>query len=286
MKQTSKRVLIGLVAVVIAVLAIALWLAFQGTEPANQPTSNSAEHVATSQSDSSSKAAMNTHYALESIETKVVAALSATVDQIHRIGPLSWNIDEAFLVGSQGTTELWGTCGQCCIANTLNLVTGSAYTEADIVAFTLEQGLCEPETGGMSLDHMVDAYDKLLPNDSMGVFCSDYDYAPTIDGLAARLEYGLILNVSVYGEMMREGGHIGEGEIPGTHWIVLHSVDREPDGSVAGFGIIDSASSITYLTAQELSDIYYGHDGTTITDPTCIQIFGRATRTKTLIESS
>ena len=302
MRQAKTHTLIGLIATVIVVLAVMLLPACQGAEPANQPSSSSSERASVSQGYSSYiidinklrngyyeqdgvspdlrgtmpyEAAINAYKAIRRIEKKTATLALVAIEPTRLYKPLSWNIDEAQLVGRQGTTALWGTCGQCCIANTLNLVTGSDFTEADIVSFTLDQGLCVPETGGMTLDDIANAYVKLLPRGRMDVFGYGGDYAPTIEGLAARLEYGMILNVSVYGEMMREGGHTGEGEVSGTHWIVLHSVDRAADGSVAGFGIIDSASSITYLTAQELSDIYYGHDGTTITDPSCVQIYGR-----------
>ena len=42
------------------------------------------------------------------------------------IVPLSWDISSSYIVGEQGKAGLWGTCGECVIANTLNLVTGSA----------------------------------------------------------------------------------------------------------------------------------------------------------------
>ena len=190
------------------------------------------------------------------------------------IVPLEWDASTAQLVGRQGSAGLWGACGECAIANTLNLVTGSVCTEADIVDYTLEQGLCDPATGGMTLDDMADAYSGLLPLDRMDVHGYAGDYAPTIDEMATLLDAGIILNASVYGEMMREGGHTGEGDIHGTHWLVLHRADRAPDGTVAGFGIIDSASDTTYLSAQKLADVYYGHDGTTILDPACVEVYG------------
>ena len=68
--------------------------------------------------------------------------------------PLSWDVTQAHLVGRQGTTALWGACGECAVANSLNLVTGSAYSEADIVYFALDHGLCDPSTGGMTLQNM------------------------------------------------------------------------------------------------------------------------------------
>ena len=215
------------------------------------PSATADSHVTTSVAESAASA----------------AAISAQGDPERKQVPLEWNIEEAFLVGRQGTTPLWGACGECCIANTLNLVTGSTRTESEIVDYVLENNLCVPETGGMTLDDMVDAYTGLLPHDSLDVLGFGGDYAPTLDDMAARLENGIILNVSVYGEMMREGGHTGEGE-------VAHGVERNDDGSVAGFDIVDSASDTTYLTAQELSDIYYGHDGTTIKDPCCVEVFG------------
>lgn len=187
--------------------------------------------------------------------------------------PLAWDAATAHTVGRQGTTPLWGTCGECVIANTVNMVTGSSYSEADIVDFVVEYGLCDPATGGMTNTDMLDTYEAFLPLDAMSTEGRSYEWAPTPNEMAKMLQNGIILNISVYGEMMREGGHTGEGEIPGTHWILLHGVDIAEDGSVRGFEIVDSASDITYLTAQDLAAIYYGHDGTTITDPASIAVF-------------
>ena len=197
-----------------------------------------------------------------------------SIGQYKVLVPLSWDVSSTYIVDAQGKAGLWGTCGQCVIANTLNLVTGSAYTEADIVDFTVQRNLCDKLSGGMSLDNMVAAYEELLPHDTLGMRVGFWKDAPTIDEMADLLENGIILNVSVDGEMMREGGHTGEGDIYGTHWILLYSTDRAADGSLIGFWIIDSGSNREYLSAEELSNIYYGHDGTTIIDPTCIQIFG------------
>lgn len=188
--------------------------------------------------------------------------------------PLYWDVNSSYIVGMQGKAGLWGTCGECVIANTLNLVTGSAYTEADIVDYVTQRGLCDPTSGGMTIDDMMAVYKRLLPRNTIDAHASAWEDAPSIATMADMLDNGIILNVSVYGEMMREGGHTGEGDINSSHWILAHHADRAADGSVAGFWIIDSASSRQYLTAEELSNIYYGHDGTTIIDPLCIEVFG------------
>lgn len=226
--------------------------------------------------------------AVSSIET-VLSAVAQGADDLQGAGesgtdpgysrpasfePLQWDVAGARLVGRQGSAGLWGTCGECAIANTLNLACGSALTEAEVTASVLERGLCDPETGGMTLDDMADAYSALLP-DGLDAHGYGGDYAPTPDEMADLLDSGILLNASVYGEMMREGGHAGEGEVTGTHWLVLHRADRAPDGTVEGFGIVDSASDATHLTAQELADVYYGRDGTVITDPCCIEVYGR-----------
>ena len=190
------------------------------------------------------------------------------------IVPLSWDVSSSYIVGEQGKAGLWGTCGECVIANTLNLVSGSAYTEADIVDYVTQRKLCDPTSGGMTMDDMMAVYEQLLPRDSMAANVSAWEDAPTITAMADLLDQGIILNVSVYGEMMREGGHTGEGDIYGSHWIVVHHADRSADGGVLGFWIIDSSSTIEYLTVEELSNIDYGHDGTTILDPSCIEVFG------------
>lgn len=201
------------------------------------------------------------------------------IERYKMIVPLSWDVSSSYIVGEQGKAGLWGTCGECVIANTLNLVTDSAYTEADIVDYVTQRKLCDPTSGGMTMDDMLAVYKQLLPRNSMAAHVSAWEDAPTITAMANLLDKGIILNVSVYGEMMREGGHTGEGDVYGSHWIVVHCADRAADGSVLGFWIIDSSSTIEYLTAEELSNIYYGHDGTTILDPSCIEVFGWKYRT-------
>ena len=187
--------------------------------------------------------------------------------------PLSWTLEGTPICENQGTTYLWGTCGECVIANTLNLVTGSSYSEADIVAYVTSAGLCDMSSGGMTLNNMADAYVHYLPED-MDVFGYGGSYAPTIEEMADKIESGKILNVSVYGEMMREGGHTGEGDVYGTHWILAHGVRRDAGGNLLGFEILDPASPASYISASDLHDVYYGHDGTKILDPSCIQVFG------------
>lgn len=188
--------------------------------------------------------------------------------------PLHWDASQASLVGRQGSAGLWGTCGECVIANTLNILTRSEYSEADLVNYVLEHGLCDPGSGGMDINQMALTYVDLLPSSYMDVYGWGGSYAPNIDTIAEWLDKGRFVNISVYGEMMREGGHTGEGEVYSTHWLALTGVHRNEDGSVAGFDIVDSASSATYIDADRLAEIYYGHDGTTILDPSVIMIYG------------
>ena len=104
--------------------------------------------------------------------------------------------------------------------------------------------------------------------------CREYLYR-TRQGEAAELAQ----HQQRSGEDPSVSRHTGEGDVYGSHWIVVHCADRAADGSVLGFWIIDSSSTIEYLTAEELSNIYYGHDGTTILDPSCIEVFGWKYRT-------
>ncbi len=187
--------------------------------------------------------------------------------------PIPRDPSTATTVGRQGQTGLWGTCGECVIGNTLNLALKRSYSEADIVNFVLENGLCVPETGGMTLYQMVDAYDKLLANTSLQIFGYGDIYAPELIEVADKIDHGYLINMSVYGEMMREGGHTGEGDTETTHWILVHTVLRNPDNTIAGFGITDSASNITTISLEDLQHIYRGYAGTNLIDSSVIEIF-------------
>ncbi len=176
-------------------------------------------------------------------------------------------------VGRQGQAGLWGTCGECVIGNTLNLALNQSFTEADIVNYVMEKGLCVPETGGMTLYQMVDAYDQLLARTNIQVFGYGDIYSPELIEVANKIDHGYLINLSVYGEMMREGGHTGEGDTETTHWILVHSVIRNADNSIAGFGITDSASSMTTISLEDLQHIYRGYAGTNLIDSSVIELF-------------
>ena len=198
--------------------------------------------------------------------------------------PLKWNIAAITPVyQGSGNTGYWGTCGEVTIANTLNLLqikdpNGNPWDEKSLVDFALQNEAMDPENGGMKLSDVVKVYVAAFgldeKNNNLDVIAYGKEYAPSIEDIASKISSGKLVNVSVYGEMMREGGHTGEGDIYGTHWLLLYGVDYNADGSIAGFKIVDSASSATYITASDLSDIYFGHDGTNILDPSCVVIYG------------
>lgn len=187
--------------------------------------------------------------------------------------PLDTLLDGKTLWHHQGTSGYWGTCGETTIANTLNVVTGSSYTETDIVDIASQGEHMEMDSGGMTVDDMIWVYRQLLPSDMYAMYFS-YGNAPDLAGINERLQEGMVLNVSVYGAMMREGGHTDEGEIYSDHWITLTSAVTDDAGNVIGYTVVDSASTIDYLTCGQLEDIYHGHDGTTILDPTVLEVFG------------
>ena len=187
--------------------------------------------------------------------------------------PLSWAKDRSGYIGRQGTTYLWGTCGECAVANTLNTLTGAGLTEQDLVDHVVENGECD-EVGGMTVNDMVRAYMDYLPAGASVYAYFESQAITNMEDFAEMLDKGRLLNVSVYGEMQRQGGHTGEGDIYGTHWLVLTRAVRDAAGNLEGFDILDSASSQEYISASQLRDIYLGHDGTNILDPTCIQVYG------------
>ena len=264
MGQANRASVRAAIALALALVACAITLGgcANGTSAADNPSGSTANSTTNASSEPS---ASSTHSTQSS---------AAAPERVRVYVPLEWDAGATAFVGRQGSAGLWGTCGECVIANTLNLVTGSTYTEADIVDFVMQRGLCDASSGGMSVNDMMRAYRELLPIERIDIFCYDGDAALTIDQMAEKIERGIALNVSVYGEMMREGGHADEGDVFTTHWILAHGVERDADGAVAGFWIADSASDITYLSVQELSDVCFGRDGTCIVNPNCIQVFG------------
>jgi len=70
------------------------------------------------------------------------------------------------------------------------------------------------------------------------------------------------------------------GHIPGQlaqdeytdHWITVTGVDRNEDGSIAGFKIIDSGGGESYADLDKYERMCFGEDGREMLDPTCIVV--------------
>ncbi|RAP50573.1 MAG: hypothetical protein BZ138_06540 [Methanosphaera sp. rholeuAM270] len=137
----------------------------------------------------------------------------------------------------------------------------------------LAAGECD-NVGGMTVNDMLHAYADYLPAGISAYAYFDDEAILDVEEMAARIDKGRLLNVSVYGEMQRQGGHTGEGGVYGTHWLVLTRADRDAAGNLLGFDVLDSASHQDYITTAQLREIYLGHDGTEILDPTCIEVYG------------
>lgn len=186
--------------------------------------------------------------------------------------PIDNSITGKTIWRTQGTSGYWGTCGEVCIANTVNIATGSTYSESDIVSLCRDAGLMDETTGGMNVRQMVSTYKKILP-EGMSSFGYGGTYALDTTDIGKKLKQGMLLNVSIYGEMMREGGHTGEGDVYSDHWIIITGAVEDSSGNTIGYNIIDSASAITYLSCSDFDKIYHGYEGTNILDSTCIAIY-------------
>lgn len=191
---------------------------------------------------------------------------------VKKIIPLDISIDDKTVWRTQGNAGYWGTCGQVTITNTLNIILGTKYSEQDLVSHTHGAGLMDALTGGMTLGDMVQAYVDMLPNDNYWVFGYGDSCAPSIADIVRKIEAGRVLNVSVYGDMMRNGGHENEGNVWSDHWITVYDVVYDDDGEVYCFMIVDSSSDMEYLLVEDLEKCYIGHSGTIIGDRCCIEI--------------
>ena len=128
------------------------------------------------------------------------------------------------------------------------------------------------------MNEFMDLYDKVNESigDKLDVECFDCENALSVDEMAKKLEEGSVLNIAVdsatlWDENNHIPGTLGE-DVATDHWITVTGVDRNPDGSIAGFKIIDSGGGENYADAEKYERMCFGEPGRQMLDPTCIVV--------------
>ena len=188
---------------------------------------------------------------------------------------------------TQGINEYgyMGTCGPTSQANAVNyLLETNALSENKVLTLAVENDLCETDDinpsvlGGTTTDQFMELYDKL--NESIGdkleVERFDYENALSAEEMAERIEEGSVLNIAVdadtlFDENTHIPGQLAKDEYT-DHWITVTGVDRNPDGSIAGFKIVDSGGGESYADLDKYERMCFGEEGREMLDPTCIVV--------------
>ena len=184
----------------------------------------------------------------------------------------------------QGNNEhgFEGTCGETTQANTLNKLLGTnEITENDVLNIAIDKNLCEVDvldpanSGGTSTEQFMQLYDEMnhRVGDKLNIELFDYDDALGIDDMASRIENGSVLNIAVDSyELWDQPRDITDTAHYTDHWISVTGVDRNVDGGIIGFKIVDSGGSESYLDIDKFERCYYGAKDSPVIDPTCIVV--------------
>ena len=178
-----------------------------------------------------------------------------------------------------------GTCGPTSQANAVNTVLGTnELTENKVLTLAVDNGLCETKSldpeknGATTTEDFMKLYDNV--NDAIGgklnIECFDYDKALWVDEMADKLDEGAVLNIAVdSATLWDENNHIPgmlSEDVCTDHWITVTGVERDADGAVIGFNIIDSGGGENYADVEKYERMCFGEEGRKMTDPTCIVV--------------
>ena len=152
----------------------------------------------------------------------------------------------------------------------------------DIVSTTVavENELCETgsidpaDNGGTGTEDFMKLYEKVNEKigDRLNVECFDYDKALSVDEMADKLDEGSVLNIAVdSATLWDQNDHIpGElaEDVCTDHWITVTGVDRDANGEVIGFNIIDSGGGESYADIEKYERMCFGETGREVIYPT------------------
>ena len=187
----------------------------------------------------------------------------------------------------QGINEFGyeGTCGPTSQANAINSLLGTnEFTENKVLSVAVENDICETgsldpaDNGGTTTDQFMELYDKMNEklDGRLSVERFDFDNALSVEQMAEKLDEGAVLNIAVDADTLWDQnfhipGELGQDKCT-DHWITVTGVDRNADGSIAGFSIIDSGGGETYADVEKYERMCFGEPGREMIDPTCIAV--------------
>ncbi len=188
---------------------------------------------------------------------------------------------------TQGINEYGyeGTCGPTSQANAINTLLGTnEFTENKVLTVAVENDLCETssldpaDNGGTTTDEFMELYGKINEklDGKLNVERYDYENALSVNEMADKLDEGAVLNIAVDANTLWDSnnhipGIMGQDKMT-DHWITVTGVDRNPDGSIAGFKLIDSGGGENYADVDKYERMCFGEPGREMLDPTCIVV--------------
>lgn len=220
----------------------------------------------------------------ESVGPRVPEAIEGTYDEavpVDVVEPPVVCYDQGIVTVDD--VDFAGTCGPTTVSNTMNtLFGGSAYDQTGVLTYALDNGLCNVSddpaaAGGTTTQDLVDIYEGIA-GDKVDVETFEGTDLPSTDEIAARVEDGSVVNVGVHADTLW-GAWVPRNAFfdalsPRTtdHWIEIHDVERDTNGEVTGFDIVDSGGSMNYVDKNVLDEAYAGTHGREVRDPVCLVV--------------
>ena len=183
----------------------------------------------------------------------------------------------------QGANEygFTGTCGPTSQANAINHLLGTnELTENKILTIAVDNNLCcttgQPgDCGGTTTNQFMELYDRVNEQigDKLDVKLYEYDNALGVEQVAESLENGNVINVAVDSDTLWDRIDYGySGDKYSDHWITVTGVQRDGDGNIAGFNIIDSGGGEGYVDVDKYERMCFGDGDRKVLDPTAIVV--------------
>jgi len=187
-----------------------------------------------------------------------------------------------------------GTCGETTQANTINrLFETNRFTENNVLDVAVNNGLCtiSPDSnicGATRTDEFLQLYEKMdeqLGGNKLDVQCFDYENALSPEEVAAQLESGKLVNVSVDADCLwdKPQNYVDNYGNPidalySDHWITVTGVNRDAAGNVESFDILDSGGGRTNVSLKKYVEMCFGNEYHDVIDPTTIVVSRKDTQ--------
>ncbi len=177
---------------------------------------------------------------------------------------------------SQGknTYSYYGTCGETCCANVMNLLYGTDFTEQDFVDLAYNLKLCAIDTGDLgrngaqSPKEIVESLTYMGKITGYNVNAKElltYKKVPDAKKCANILNDNNYIIMKVASSILwndipkYETNDAGISIIPNDHWIVIKEPIYGEYGKLVGFDILDSSGEdISYLSIEKLNNCIFG----------------------------